>query len=193
MTQSEERHRQKLLQSRGPLGWAMRFLRDNPMGAGEIYEIRNMLTFFKRIPAMIVCGLLYGVHYDIHTAQSGIAGTPEGERMKRVYAAAEKYPNEVEHTYSFVQVLTACTASFAHGANDIGNSVGPWAAIYAAWSTGETAASKAAVPVWQLAVLAICISLGLCTYGYNIMKGKLRISHFLTNKKQLLTTIHSHG
>ncbi|KAJ5397957.1 hypothetical protein N7509_006070 [Penicillium cosmopolitanum] len=170
MAQSEERHRQKLLQSRGPLGWAMRFLRDNPMGAGEIYEIRNMATFFKRIPPMIVCGLLYGVHYDIHTAQSGIAGTPEGERMKRVYAAAEKYPNEVEHTYSFVQVLTACTASFAHGANDIGNSVGPWAAIYAAWSTGETTAAKAPVPVWQLAVLAICISLGLCTYGYNIMK-----------------------
>jgi solute carrier family 20 (sodium-dependent phosphate transporter) len=44
--------------------------------------------------------------------------------MKRVYAAAKKYPNEVEHTYSFVQILTACTASFAHGANDIGNSVG---------------------------------------------------------------------
>ncbi|KAJ5980709.1 hypothetical protein N7481_008007 [Penicillium waksmanii] len=170
MAQSEERHRQKLLQSRGPLGWAMRFLRDNPMGAGEIYELRNMATFFKRIPPMIVCGLLYGVHYDIHTAQSGIAGTPEGERMKRVYAAAEKYPNEVEHTYSFVQVLTACTASFAHGANDIGNSVGPWAAIYAAWSTGETTAAKAPVPVWQLAVLAICISIGLCTYGYNIMK-----------------------
>ncbi|KAJ5098216.1 hypothetical protein N7532_005217 [Penicillium argentinense] len=170
MAQSEERHRQKLLRSRGPLGWAMRFLRDNPMGAGEIYEIRNIITLFKRIPPMIVCGLLYGVHYDIHTAQSGISGTPEGERMKRVYAAAEKYPNEVEHTYSFVQVLTACTASFAHGANDIGNSVGPWAAIYSAWSTGHTTAAKATVPVWQLAVLAICISLGLCTYGYNIMK-----------------------
>jgi sodium-dependent phosphate transporter len=176
VAQSEERHRQKLLQSRGPLGWAMRFLRDNPMGAGEIYEVRNMVTFFKRLPPMIVCGLLYGFHYDIHTAQSGVVGTPEGERMKRVYAAAEKYPNEVEHTYSFVQVLTACTASFAHGANDIGNSVGPWAAIYSAWSTGKTAGAKAPVPVWQLAVLALWISLGLCTYGYNIMKGKFHVN-----------------
>ncbi|KAJ5587133.1 uncharacterized protein N7459_002898 [Penicillium hispanicum] len=170
MAQSEDRHRAKLLQSRGPLGWAMRFLRDNPMGSGEIYELHNMWMLLKRTPATIACGLLYGVHYDIHTAQSGTAGTPEGERMKRVYAAAEKYPNEVEHTYSFVQVLTACTASFAHGANDIGNSVGPWAAIYAAWSTGDPASSKAPVPVWQLAVLAACISIGLITYGYNIMK-----------------------
>ncbi|KAH8423730.1 inorganic phosphate transporter [Aspergillus melleus] len=168
--QSQDRLHQKLLQSRGPIGWAMRTLRDNPMGPGEIYELRNMLTLAKRLPALITCGLLYGLHYDIHTAQSGIAGTPEGERMKRVYAHAEKYPNEVEHTYSFIQVLTACTASFAHGANDIGNSVGPWAVIYSAWKTGDAAAAKAPVPVWQLAVLAAMISIGLITYGYNIMK-----------------------
>ncbi|CAG8903757.1 unnamed protein product [Penicillium egyptiacum] len=170
MAQSEDRHNAKLLKSRGPIGWAMRLLRDNPMGAGEIYEFRNMKLMAKRLPAIITVGLLYGFYYDIHTAQSGNEGTPEGERMKRVYANAEKYPNEVEHTYSFIQIITACTASFAHGANDIGNSVGPWAAIYSAWSTGTPAASKSPVPIWQLAVLAACISIGLCTYGYNIMK-----------------------
>lgn len=173
MAQSEAKHQEKLLNSRGPLGWAMRFLRDNPMGPGEIYELKNIWILLKRTPPTIVCGLLYGFHYDIHTAQTGTSGTPEGERMKRVYAAAEKYPNEVEHTYSFIQVITACTASFAHGANDIGNSVGPWAAIYATWSTGQPTSKKAVVPVWQLAVLAIWISIGLCTYGYNIMKGEL--------------------
>ncbi|KAI0009059.1 phosphate transporter [Xylariaceae sp. FL0662B] len=170
MTEAENKLRAKLMKKRGPIGWALRTLRDNPMGAGEIYELHNIKMIVKRIPAMIVVGLLYGLHYDIHAAQTGTAGTPEGARMERVYAHAEKYPNEVEHTYSFVQVLTACTASFAHGANDIGNSVGPWAVIYSAWSTGNAAASKAPVPVWQLAVLAATISLGLATYGYNIMK-----------------------
>ncbi|PYH94306.1 phosphate transporter [Aspergillus ellipticus CBS 707.79] len=170
MAQSERRLNDRLLKNRGPLGWAMRTLHNNPIGAGQLYELHNIIILAKRIPAMIVCGLLYGLHYDIHAAQSGIAGTPEGKRMQRVYAHAEKYPNEVEHTYSFVQVLTACTASFAHGANDIGNSVGPWAVIYSAWSTGNAAAAKAPVPVWQLAVLAACISIGLITYGYNIMK-----------------------
>ncbi|THY57219.1 sodium/phosphate symporter [Aureobasidium pullulans] len=168
--QSDYKLKQRLLKKLGPMGWAMRTLENNPMGAGQIYEIHNMKTFFRRLPAMITVGLLYGFHYDIHAAQSGISGTPEGLRMQRVYAAAEKYPNEVEHTYSFVQVLTACTASFAHGANDIGNSVGPWAVIYSAWSTGDAAKSKATVPVWQLAVLSATISLGLITYGYNIMK-----------------------
>ncbi|KAF3764722.1 putative sodium/phosphate symporter [Cryphonectria parasitica EP155] len=170
MADGEARFHARLLKKKGPLGWAMRLLHDNPMGAGQIYELHNIRILLKRLPAQIVVGALYGLHYDIHAAQSGIAGTPEGDRMQRVYAHAQKYPNEVEHTYSFVQILTACTASFAHGANDIGNSVGPWAVIYSAWSTGDAAASKAPVPVWQLAVLSAMISLGLITYGYNIMK-----------------------
>jgi sodium-dependent phosphate transporter len=167
---SEKRLNEKLMKGTGPLAWALRTLRDNPLGAGQIYEFHNMKIIAKRIPAYITCGALYGLHYDIHAAQSGTAGTPEGARMERVYANAEKYSDEVEHSFSFVQVLTACTASFAHGANDIGNSVGPWAVIYSAWSTGNAAAAKAPVPVWQLAVLALVISLGLITYGYNIMK-----------------------
>ncbi|KAK7721580.1 hypothetical protein SLS57_005260 [Botryosphaeria dothidea] len=170
MEQGEEKLHAKLRKNRGPLGWAMRTLHENPMGPGQIYEWHNMKILAKRIPAMVVCGALYGLHYDIHASQTGVAGTPDGVRMQRVYANAEKYPNEVEHTYSFVQVLTACTASFAHGANDIGNSVGPWAVIYSAWKTGDAAAAKAPVPVWQLAVLSATISLGLITYGYNIMK-----------------------
>ena len=171
MAQGEARFHAKLRRGRGPLAWAMRTLHDNPMGSGEIYELHNIKRLLKRLPAMVTVGLLYGLHYDIHAAQSGVHGTPEGARMERVYSHAKKYPNEVEHTYSFVQILTACTASFAHGANDIGNSVGPWAVLYSAWTTGEASKSEAEVPVWQLAVLAIMISIGLITYGYNIMKG----------------------
>jgi sodium-dependent phosphate transporter len=168
--QAEERFHAKLRLKRGPLGWAMRTLHNNPMGAGEVYERKNMLIILKRIPAMITVGALYGLHYDIHAAQAGVKGTPEGDRMDRVFGAAKKYGNEVEYAYSFIQVLTACTASFAHGANDIGNSVGPWAVIYGVWSSSQTVGKNAKVPLWQLAVLSLVISLGLITYGYNIMR-----------------------
>jgi sodium-dependent phosphate transporter len=168
--QGQERFHSKLRVKRGPLGWAMRYLHENKIHTGEIYEKKNMVITLKRIPAQLVVGALYGVNYDIHAAQTGIHGTPEGARMERVYGHAKKYPNEVEHTYSFVQVITACTASFAHGANDIGNAVGPWAVIYGAWNTGTASTSKAPVPIWQLAVLSATLSLGLVTYGYNIMK-----------------------
>ncbi|OCT45111.1 Phosphate-repressible phosphate permease [Cladophialophora carrionii] len=170
VAEAQERFHAKLRKKSGPLGWAMRMLHNNPLAPGEIYELKNIKIILKRIPAMITVAALYGVNYDIHAAQTGIHGTPEGRRMERVYAHATKYPNEVEHTYSYIQVLTACTASFAHGANDIGNAVGPWAVIYSAWKTGDAAQSSAEVPVWQLAVLSATLSCGLITYGYNIMK-----------------------
>jgi len=170
VAQGQDRFHAKLRSKRGPLGWAMRYLHENKIQTGEVYEKKNIIITLKRIPAQLLVGALYGVNYDIHAAQTGIHGTPEGKRMERVYGHAKKYANEVEHTYSFVQVLTACTASFAHGANDIGNAVGPWAVIYSAWNTGNAAAAKAPVPIWQLAVLSATLSLGLITYGYNIMK-----------------------
>jgi sodium-dependent phosphate transporter len=167
-----KRHHANLRAQRGPLGWAMRTLHRHKLGAGSIHETHNLVALVKRIPAQIVVALLYGTQYDIHTAQVGIHNSPEGRRMERVYAHAPKYANEVEHLYSYVQVITACTASFAHGANDVGNAVGVWAGMYSAWSTGRPSASKAEVPMWQLGVTAAVICIGFVTYGYNIMKGE---------------------
>jgi sodium-dependent phosphate transporter len=172
LLEAEERHHANLRKSRGPLGWAMRYLHANRLGAGSIHEVHNLIAIVKRIPAQIVVALLYGTHYDIHTAQVGIHNSPEGRRMERVYSYAPKYSNEVEHLYSYVQVITACTASFAHGANDVGNAVGVWAGMYAAWSTGKPSAAKADVPLWQLGVTGAMICIGFITYGYNIMKGE---------------------
>ncbi|CVL06969.1 hypothetical protein FPRO06_12165 [Fusarium proliferatum] len=170
LKKAEEKHHANLRKGKGPLGWAMRTLHANPIGAGSIHETHNLIALVKRIPAQIVVALLYGAHYDIHTAQMGIEATPEGRRMARVYEHAPKYPNEVEYLYSFVQVITACTASFAHGANDVGNAVGVWAGMYAAWHSGKPAEKKAEVPLWQIGIVAATICIGFITYGYNIMK-----------------------
>lgn len=169
MAAAREAFHARLRMRKGALGWAMRYLHDHPMAAGSVYERKNLALLFKRLPAMVVVGALYGMNFDIHAAQAGVQGTPEGDRMKGVFDAAAKYPNEVEFVYSFIQIITACTASFAHGANDIGNAVGPWAAIYGAWQTGDPQQSKAPVPLWQIAVIAITLIFGFVVYGYNIM------------------------
>lgn len=132
LREARDRHHAELRKKRGPLGWAMRTIHANPMGAGSIYELHNLRALCIQFPPMIVVALTYGLYYDIHKAQIGVLGTPEGRRMDRVYAHAPKYENEVEYLYSFVQIITACTASFAHGANDVGNAVGVWAGMYAA-------------------------------------------------------------
>lgn len=50
------------------------------------------------------------------------------------------------------------------------NAIGPYAAIYHIWSTGEFSTSKNPVPIWILAFGGAMIVIGLATYGYNIMK-----------------------
>lgn len=34
------------------------------------------------------------------------------------------------------QVISACAVSFAHGANDVANAIGPFAAIYGVYQNG---------------------------------------------------------
>jgi len=77
---------------------------------------------------------------------------------------------ETEATFSFVQVFTACVNSFAHGANDVSNAVGPFAVIYHTWSTGTISTKSSEVPIWQLVAAASLLVVGLATYGYNIMR-----------------------
>lgn len=116
----------------------------------------------------------------------------EAARLAEMHRSAVQYPSETEHAFSFLQVLTACTASFAHGSNDVANalvpfvpdivwcpavanylsspSIGPYAAIYAIWSTSQPSASKTETPTWILVFGGAMIVIGLATYGYNIMR-----------------------
>ena len=50
-----------------------------------------------------------------------------------------------------VQVASACVMSFAHGANDVANAMGPFAAVYNIWKTSSIP-SKSTVPTWILVV-----------------------------------------
>ncbi len=66
-------------------------------------------------------------------------------------------------------VFAAALLSFAHGANDVANAVGPLAAIYDAVINGGVA-SKAAIPMWVMMVGAIGIALGLALYGPKLIR-----------------------
>ena len=91
---------------------------------------------------------LRGVDQDIINQQkkeSKLTGD-----LDAMHAHAKHYDNRAEYLYSFLQVLTASTASFAHGANDVANAIGPYATIYQIWNTGKNSGSKAEVPIWIL-------------------------------------------
>ncbi|OUR65832.1 inorganic phosphate transporter [Methylophaga sp. 42_25_T18] len=66
-------------------------------------------------------------------------------------------------------IFAAALLSFAHGANDVANAIGPLAAIYDAVMTGSISA-KAGIPIWIMAVGALGIALGLALYGPRLIK-----------------------
>ena len=82
--------------------------------------------------------------------------------------ADEVYDPRVEYSFSYLQIFTSICTSFAHGANDVSNAVGPLAAI---WYIHENSAvaSKIEVPIWILALGGSGIVVGLATYGVKIM------------------------
>ena len=66
-------------------------------------------------------------------------------------------------------IFAAALLSFAHGANDVANAIGPLAAINDAVMTGGIS-SKAEIPLWVMAVGALGIAIGLGLYGPKLIK-----------------------
>jgi len=66
-------------------------------------------------------------------------------------------------------ILSAALLSFAHGANDVANAVGPLAAIVHATEFGAGAA-RVAVPQWVMAIGALGISFGLFLFGPRLIR-----------------------
>ncbi len=82
----------------------------------------------------------------------------------------------IENTRAGVNILftvplifAAALLSFAHGANDVANAIGPLAAIHDAVISGGINA-KSGIPLWVMAVGAIGIALGLALYGPKLIR-----------------------
>ncbi|EAU83382.1 sodium:inorganic phosphate symporter [Coprinopsis cinerea okayama7 len=137
---------------------------------GAWAEPRNLgIVLRYRIFPWIKTVLTHGTSVDIHALQAAKQDATTAKHIADVHSRARQFPNDTEHLYSFMQVFTACVASFAHGANDVSNAIGPFSVIYHTWKTGETA-DKTPVPVWALAFGGAMLVLGLALYGYNIMR-----------------------
>ncbi len=61
-------------------------------------------------------------------------------------------------------IFSAALLSFAHGANDVANAIGPLAAIVSTIQEGVVAA-KVSIPLWVMMIGALGISFGLALFG----------------------------
>lgn len=81
--------------------------------------------------------------------------------------------NRAKHVSSLFRlplIFATGLLSFAHGANDVANAVGPLAAIVAAAQTGMASPDEVALPLWVLGIGAVGIALGLALFGPRLIR-----------------------
>jgi len=76
----------------------------------------------------------------------------------------------VNQLFTTPLIFAAALLSFAHGANDVANAVGPLAAISDALSHAGAVASKASIPAWVMVVGALGIAIGLALFGPKVIR-----------------------
>ena len=90
-------------------------------------------------------------------------------RIKTKSKDMENRRKSVNALFVLPLIISAALLSFAHGANDVANAVGPLAAIVSAADSGEIV-TKAGIPLWVMLVGAVGISIGLMLFGPRLIK-----------------------
>ncbi|GAA5543876.1 inorganic phosphate transporter [Brucella sp. NBRC 113783] len=111
------------------------------------------------IGVALIIGLAFGIG-------SWIALIPVIRRQSR---GLENRNKSLKVLFSIPLVVSAALLSFAHGANDVANAVGPLAAIVQTSQTG-TLTEGVVIPLWVMLIGACGISFGLCLFGPKLIR-----------------------
>ncbi|MBB3994445.1 PiT family inorganic phosphate transporter [Sulfitobacter undariae] len=89
--------------------------------------------------------------------------------IKKQSEGLENRNKSLKVMFGIPLVVSAALLSFAHGANDVANAVGPLAAIVHASDTGDFL-DAITIPVWVMVIGAFGISFGLFLFGPKLIR-----------------------
>jgi inorganic phosphate transporter, PiT family len=89
--------------------------------------------------------------------------------VKRRSGRMENRNQSLRALFRLPLICSAALLSFAHGANDVANAVGPLAAIVHTVEEGDIA-TRVVVPLWVMVIGAFGISLGLVLFGPKLIR-----------------------
>ena len=94
------------------------------------------------------------------------------QRVTALHNDAEKFDPKIEETFKYLQIFSAICDSFSHGANDVANAIGPFAAIYTIYNSDGDLSKKLDMgndAYWILGIGGVGIAVGLVAYGKKII------------------------
>src|SRR5690606_2269794 len=89
--------------------------------------------------------------------------------IRRQSRGMENRNQSLRKLFNIPLVISAALLSFAHGANDVANAVGPLAAIVSV-AQSDSVNSQVAIPSWVMLIGAVGISLGLILFGPKLIR-----------------------
>ncbi|NOR62798.1 MAG: inorganic phosphate transporter [Rhodobacteraceae bacterium] len=89
--------------------------------------------------------------------------------VKKASAKLKNDRESIAELFVIPLILSAAMLSFAHGANDVANAIGPLAAINDAVMNNEVA-TKAEIPLWVMLIGAAGIAIGLLLFGPKLIR-----------------------
>ncbi len=90
-------------------------------------------------------------------------------RVAKKVISLDRSRESINLLFTIPLIFAAALLSFAHGANDVANAVGPLAAVYDALST-TAVSTKVAIPLWVMVVGGVGISVGLALFGPRLIR-----------------------
>jgi len=115
------------------------------------------------------CSLVTHINDNLNINLNEIVSN--NDKVDKIHKNAENFEESTEEYFKSLQIFTAMCDSFSHGANDVANAIGPFAAIYMIGRDAHVNKKNELGndAYWILALGGIGISLGLLLYGYKIM------------------------
>ncbi|MBY9066516.1 inorganic phosphate transporter [Hyphomonas sp. WL0036] len=89
--------------------------------------------------------------------------------IRRQSEGMENRNQSLRQLFIWPLIFSAALLSFAHGANDVANAIGPLAAIVHTLQDGEVA-TKVHIPLWVMLIGASGISFGLVLFGPKLIR-----------------------
>ena len=89
--------------------------------------------------------------------------------IRRQSEGLENRNKSLKVLFGIPLIVSAALLSFAHGANDVANAVGPLAAIVQSSQSGDIA-SAVSIPLWVMVIGALGISFGLFLFGPKLIR-----------------------
>lgn len=139
-----------------------------------VFFIMGLVTLFKGLKNLnldldLPQALAASVGLGLIGAGFGFIVMRRASRRAGAMADSDEQYRHVERVFVVLQIMTACAVAFAHGSNDVANSIGPLATVHSIVTTGA-AGTTASVEPWMLALGGLGIIIGLATWGYRVME-----------------------